>query len=77
MAGILSYGAYVPFNRLQRSTIAAALDIPAGKGERSVASYDEDTATMAVEAAQKLVRKRIHVRVMAPQKVALAGFEPG
>ncbi len=31
----------------------------------------------AVERAQKLARKRLRVRVMAPQKVAQAGFEPG
>jgi len=31
----------------------------------------------AVERAQKLARKRIRVRVMPPQKVARAGFEPG
>ena len=31
----------------------------------------------AVERAQKLTRKRIRVRVMAPQKVARAEFEPG
>jgi len=31
----------------------------------------------AVEWAQKLARKRIRARVMAPQKVARAGFEPG
>jgi hydroxymethylglutaryl-CoA synthase len=52
MAGILSYGAYVPFHRLQRATIGAALGSRAGKGERAVASYDEDTVTMAVEAAR-------------------------
>lgn len=50
MAGIVSYGAYVPFNRLQRATIGEALGSRGGSGERSVASYDEDTATMAVEA---------------------------
>lgn len=52
MSGIVSYGAYIPFNRIQRSTIAAALESRAGKGERAVASYDEDTVTMAVEAAR-------------------------
>ena len=56
MKGIISYGAYIPFNRLQRSTIAEALQSRAGKGERSVASYDEDTITMAVEAARNCLR---------------------
>jgi len=52
MTGIISYGAYVPFNRLQRSAIGAALETKADKGERAIASYDEDTVTMAVEAAR-------------------------
>ena len=52
MAGIISYGAYIPFNRLQRATIAAALETRPGKGERSAASFDEDTSTMAVEASR-------------------------
>jgi hydroxymethylglutaryl-CoA synthase len=52
MQGIQSYGAYVPFNRIARKTIGAALETRGGPGERAVASYDEDTATMAVEAAR-------------------------
>ncbi|RMD84657.1 MAG: hydroxymethylglutaryl-CoA synthase family protein [Candidatus Dadabacteria bacterium] len=52
MTAILSYGAYVPFYRLARATISAALGVDAGKGARAVASYDEDTVTMAVEAAR-------------------------
>jgi hydroxymethylglutaryl-CoA synthase len=51
MSGIVSYGAYIPFNRLKRETIGAALESRGGKGEKSVASFDEDTVTMAVEAA--------------------------
>jgi 3-hydroxy-3-methylglutaryl CoA synthase len=52
MAGILAYGAYIPFYRLQRAAIGAALETKADKGERAVASFDEDTVTMAVEAAR-------------------------
>ena len=58
MIGIVSYGAYIPFHRLQRSAIAQALGIRAGEGERSVASYDEDTVTLAVEAARNCVAGR-------------------
>jgi 3-hydroxy-3-methylglutaryl CoA synthase len=50
MSGIVSYGAYVPYFRLQRAAIGAAMESRSGKGERSVASYDEDSVTMAVEA---------------------------
>lgn len=50
MRGIISYGTYVPYFRLRRSTISAALGTPAGSGSRAVASFDEDSTTMAVEA---------------------------
>src|ERR1700746_727217 len=52
MTGIVSYGAYVPYWRLQRSAITDALGSGGGRGTRSVASYDEDTTTMGVEAAR-------------------------
>ena len=53
MSGIVSYGAHVPYWRLQRTAIAAALGSGGGKGTRSVASYDEDTTSMGVEAARR------------------------
>src|SRR5882762_8779004 len=56
MVGIVSYGSYVPYRRLKRSAIAQTLGIPAGKGERSVASFDEDSVSMAVEAARDALR---------------------
>ena len=56
--GVLSYGAYVPFWRLQRSAIGAALGGKSARGTRSVASYDEDTTSMAVEAARTALRDR-------------------
>jgi 3-hydroxy-3-methylglutaryl CoA synthase/uncharacterized OB-fold protein len=53
MAGISSYGAYIPLYRLDRAEIKKAWDsmlpIP---GEKAVASYDEDSITMAVAAAR-------------------------
>lgn len=52
MAGIVAYGAYVPYHRLQRSEIAAVLGEGGGKGTRAVASYDEDATSMGVEAAR-------------------------
>jgi 3-hydroxy-3-methylglutaryl CoA synthase/uncharacterized OB-fold protein len=54
MAGITAYSAYIPFFRLDRSRIGAALGTPAGKGTRAVASYDEDVTSMAVEAARPI-----------------------
>lgn len=56
MTGIVAYGAYIPFSRLKRAEIGKTLGIPGGKGERAVASYDEDAVTMAVEAARGCLR---------------------
>ncbi|MHC1585818.1 MAG: zinc ribbon domain-containing protein [Candidatus Syntropharchaeia archaeon] len=50
MVGILSYGAYIPIWRISRDEIARASGGPSMGGERSVASWDEDSLTMAVEA---------------------------
>ena len=52
MAGITSYAGYVPYARIRRSTLAAALNTPPGPGSRAVAGFDEDTTTMAVEAGR-------------------------
>ncbi|TDU01752.1 3-hydroxy-3-methylglutaryl CoA synthase [Streptomyces sp. 846.5] len=52
MAGLISYGAHVPYHRLARADIAAVLGSGGGKGTRAVAGYDEDTTSMAVEAAR-------------------------
>jgi 3-hydroxy-3-methylglutaryl CoA synthase/uncharacterized OB-fold protein len=65
MPGIVSYGAYLPYWRLQRSAIGQTLGSGGGKGARSVASYDEDSTSMGVESG----------------RIALAGapdgYEPG
>lgn len=57
-AGITAYGAYIPRLRLSRASIAKAhaWAMPAlgkgAKGERSMRNWDEDSITMAVEAAR-------------------------
>ena len=56
MRGIISYGAYVPFRRLDRADISKFFGSGGGKGTRSVASYDEDTTSMGVEAARVALR---------------------
>jgi len=56
MAGIVSYGSYIPYRRLKRAAIAEVLGVAAAKGERSVASFDEDSVSMAVEAARDAMR---------------------
>ncbi len=58
MVGITAYGGYVPRLRLQRKAAASANAWLApnlmgkAKGERSMANWDEDAITMAVEAAR-------------------------
>jgi 3-hydroxy-3-methylglutaryl CoA synthase len=58
MPGITAYGAYIPKARLSKQVIAEAnswFDASLkslAKGERSMCHWDEDTITMAVEAAQ-------------------------
>ncbi len=56
MRGIISFGGYVPYRRLDRSAIAAVMGKGGGRGTRSVASYDEDTTTMGVEASRLALR---------------------
>ena len=51
-AGIVAWGAYVPYYRLERKAIGATLGTPDARGTRSVASHDEDTTSMGVEAAR-------------------------
>ena len=60
--GILAFGAYIPWRRLQRKAIAdthgwfnPALKGQA-KGERAFCNWDEDAVTMAVEAARDALR---------------------
>ncbi len=58
VSGILSFGGYVPRVRLKRQSIADANSWfnsalkGLAKGERSMANWDEDSITMAVEAAR-------------------------
>ena len=73
MAGITGFGAYIPRLRLQRKAVAQANTWFApglaggAKGERAMASWDEDAVTMAVEAgrdclpANDPLRDRAHV----------------
>src|SRR5271170_1865332 len=56
MGGIVSYGSYVPYRRLKRAAIAQVLGVAAGKGERAIASFDEDSVSMAVEALRDALR---------------------
>jgi len=55
MAGIVAYGAYIPWLRLERKLIAEAWGIPGAPGEIAVGNFDEDSVTMAVEAGRDCI----------------------
>jgi hydroxymethylglutaryl-CoA synthase len=59
MVGITSYGAYIPWLRMDRKVIASAIGwySPVGlAGEKAVANYDEDSVTMAVAAGMDCLK---------------------
>jgi 3-hydroxy-3-methylglutaryl CoA synthase len=56
MAGIISCGVHVPIHRLSRADIAKHWEGRGLPGERAVASYDEDSLTMAVAAARNCLK---------------------
>src|SRR5205807_6489584 len=50
--GIVAYAAYLPRHRLTHEELGAELGVRGGGGRRVIASFDEDSTTMAVEAAR-------------------------
>ncbi|HWE67785.1 MAG TPA: OB-fold domain-containing protein [Acidimicrobiales bacterium] len=72
-AGIVGWGAYLPYWRLQRAAIGQVLGSGGGKGSRAVASYDEDTTTLGVEAG----RRALAVAPVAPQDLLFSTPAPG
>lgn len=56
MSGIISVAGYLPYRRLDRGEISSLFGGAPGTGTRTVASYDEDTTTMGVEAARLALR---------------------
>jgi hydroxymethylglutaryl-CoA synthase len=73
MRGIVSIAGYVPYRRLQRAEVAKFFGTGGGKGTRSVASHDEDTTTMGVEAARLALRG---ARGAAPGSIWFATASP-
>lgn len=69
--GITGYGGYVPRLRIPRAAIAAAHQWMApqlrslGKGQRAFCSWDEDSVTMAVEAARDALDLRTRADLAA------------
>jgi hydroxymethylglutaryl-CoA synthase len=72
-AGIVTWGTYLPYWRLQRSAIAGVLGSGPSKGARAVASFDEDTTTLGVEAG----RRALATAPIAPQDLYFSTPAPG
>jgi hydroxymethylglutaryl-CoA synthase len=70
--GILGWGVHLPYWRLDRSAIAPVAGGGGGKGTRTAASYDEDSTTMAVEAARLALRGS----AVAPRRLWFATTTP-
>ncbi len=85
MIGITSYGAYIPWHRIDRQQFTKAWGGFAIPGERAVAYYDEDSVTMAVEAALDCIRdvapsivdSLLFATTTSPYKEKLCSFAPG
>jgi 3-hydroxy-3-methylglutaryl CoA synthase len=72
--GILGAAGYVPYHRLARAEIRETFGSGGGGGTRSVASYDEDTTTLGVEAARLALRGGRDA--IAPDALWFATAEP-
>ena len=59
MRGLISVAGYLPHWRLQSAAVAAVLGGNQGKGTRTVASYDEDSLTMAVAAGREALARAV------------------
>jgi hydroxymethylglutaryl-CoA synthase len=76
-SGIVAWGTYLPFWRLQRSAIGGVLGAGGGKGTRTVASYDEDTTTLGVEAGRRALAAGAAVGAAPVQDVVFSTPDPG
>ena len=56
MRGITGFGVYLPYRRLDLREVAAVAGGGGREGRRTVASFDEDATTMAVEACRAALR---------------------
>lgn len=73
MRGILATGVHVPHHRLDTGEVAAFFGRGGGRGTRAVASFDEDTTSMGVEAARAALADADGVR---PEQVWFATARP-
>jgi hydroxymethylglutaryl-CoA synthase len=65
MIGVVGYGSCIPSYRLPREVIAQEWGLPSMPGEKAVANHDEDSLTLAVNAAINCVPSGVPARVDA------------
>jgi 3-hydroxy-3-methylglutaryl CoA synthase/uncharacterized OB-fold protein len=73
-AAIVAYGTYLPAWKLDRAAITSTLGQGGGRGSRAVASFDEDSTSMGVEAARALLANA--PEGFAPDTVLFATTSP-
>ncbi|MGP0030160.1 MAG: OB-fold domain-containing protein [Acidimicrobiales bacterium] len=76
-SGIAAWGSYLPYWRLQRAAIAQVLGSGPSRGTRAVASYDEDTTTLAVEAGRRALAGAGAGEAAEPQDLFFSTPAPG
>lgn len=72
MRGILAWGAYLPYRRLDLGAIHGISGTGGGRGTRTVAAYDEDAVTLGVAAGSLALRSA----PAAPRALWFATTEP-
>jgi hydroxymethylglutaryl-CoA synthase len=73
---LLSYGAYLPSGRLDRAEVGATLGTGGGRGQRVVASFDEDSTTMGVAAGRAALAVLAGTGAEAPRDLYFATTSP-
>jgi hydroxymethylglutaryl-CoA synthase len=78
---LLSYGAYLPSGRLDRAEVGATLGTGGagasyGRGQRVVASFDEDSTTMGVAAGRAALAVLTGTGMEAPRDLYFATTSP-
>ena len=73
---LLSYGAYLPSGRLDRAEVGATLGTGGGRGQRVVASFDEDSTTMGVAAGRAALSGLAAAGLEAPSDLYFATTSP-
>ncbi len=76
MTSLLSYGTYLPSGRVDLAEVGVTLGSGGGRGQRVVASFDEDSTTMGVAAARAALSVLPSAGAGAPADLYFATTSP-